>query len=97
VTDAVDRVPVPAAGTDRQRAAGGDVGGVERSGRGDAEQRPLGVELVEEAEEVALVGAPAVVQDQGAARLGRGLANQVTQLRQLDLGPGALARARDRP
>jgi hypothetical protein len=52
----------------------------ERRSRGDAEQLPLGIELVEDREEVGLVGGPAVKEHQGALRLARRLADQMGQL-----------------
>ena len=53
--DLPDHVPVPPAGRQRERPA-----------CGHAEQPPLGVELVEQREQVVLVGGAAVEEDQGA-------------------------------
>jgi hypothetical protein len=62
----------------------------ERRPRGDPEQLPLGIELVEQREEVGLVGGAAVEEDQGPLRLAGGLADQVRQLVAGDaLSPGA--------
>ena len=70
VADARHQVPVaPARRHVRQRRAGSD-----------ADEPPLGIELVEEAEEVVLVGAAPVVEDEGALWVALGLADSVDQL-----------------
>ena len=69
VADPLDHVPVAAAGRDvRERRAGRD-----------AQQPALGVERVEQGEEVVLVHAAAVQEHQGALRLAGGLADPVHQ------------------
>ena len=73
------RVPVPAAGRHRHVALRRDVSGVERGARRDAEKAPLGVERVEQAVEVALVGAAAVVEDQRPGGLAGRLADEVVR------------------
>jgi hypothetical protein len=55
-------------------SAGGNAG--DRRARRDADQPPVGVELIEQGMEVVLGGPATVVEDQRALRLAGGLADQ---------------------
>ena len=68
VADARHDVPVPPARRELQRPA-----------RRDADEPPVGVEHVEERQQVVLVGAAAVQQDERARRLARGGPDDVGQ------------------
>ena len=63
--DPAERVPVRASGRKRERPA-----------RREPEQTPLGIERVEEREEVALVGAAAVEENERPLRLARRVADE---------------------
>lgn len=74
VADARDDVPVRAARRQRQRAP-----------RREVIEPLLGVELARERDEIVLVGAAAVEEDEGALRLTRRLADERAQLGQRTL------------
>jgi hypothetical protein len=66
VADLADHVPVGAAGRQGERPA-----------RRDAQQPPLGIELVEQREQVVLGGAAAVEEDKSALGVGGGRTDAV--------------------